>query len=140
REWDEELLRIFAVPRSVLPEVRSSSEIFGETNLFSDPIRIAGIAGDQQAALFGQACRQSGMAKNTYGTGCFLLLNTGAKPAASANRLLTTIAWQFGAHLEYALEGSVFVAGAGAQWLRDRLRLIKSGGGTAALAAGVSGS
>jgi glycerol kinase len=122
--WDEELLRIFGVPRSMLPEVRSSSEVYGECRLFGAPIPIAGIAGDQQAALFGQACTKPGMVKNTYGTGCFMLMHTGTKPIRSRNNMLTTIAWRIGNRTEYALEGSIFIAGAAVQWLRDALGVI----------------
>ncbi len=136
-EWDEELLRILEIPRSVLPEVRSSSEVYGQASLFTDPIPIAGMAGDQQAALFGQACTKPGMVKNTYGTGCFMLMNTGPKPIASKNNLLTTIAWRIGSHTEYALEGSIFIAGAVVQWLRDGLGLIKSSSDIETLAAQV---
>ena len=124
--WDDELLELFGVPRLILPEVRSSSEIYGEASHFSPAIPIAGIAGDQQAALFGQVCNRAGMVKNTYGTGCFMLMNTGAKPIASKNNLLTTIAWRIGARTDYALEGSIFIAGAVVQWLRDGLGIIKS--------------
>ncbi|OPA75776.1 glycerol kinase [Paenibacillus selenitireducens] len=127
--WDEELLRILDIPRSLLPEVRSSSEVYGHTageQLFGHGIPIAGVAGDQQAALFGQACYDVGMAKNTYGTGCFMLMNTGEQAIASAKGLLTTIAWGIDGKVEYALEGSVFVAGSAVQWLRDGLRMIKS--------------
>lgn len=126
--WDEELLDILDVPKSMLPEVRSSSDVYAETmphHFFGHAIPIAGVAGDQQAALFGQACFESGMAKNTYGTGCFLLMNTGDKAVASENGLLTTIAWGVGDQVEYALEGSIFVAGAAIQWLRDGLRMFK---------------
>jgi glycerol kinase len=125
-EWDEELLRIFRVPRSMLPEVLPSSHTYGTTakNTLGAELPIAGIAGDQQAALFGQACHEAGMAKNTYGTGCFLLLNTGDKAIASRNGLITTCAAQAGAK-QFALEGSVFTGGAVVQWLRDGLRLIK---------------
>ncbi|HET7190258.1 MAG TPA: glycerol kinase GlpK, partial [Gemmatimonadaceae bacterium] len=105
-DWDDELLKIFGVPRSMLPEVRSSSEVYGYTALLGTPIPIAGIAGDQQAALFGQACTKPGMVKNTYGTGCFMLMNTGTKPIASKHNLLTTVAWRIGDRTEYALEGS----------------------------------
>jgi glycerol kinase len=136
-QWDEELLRLFAVPRAVLSEVRSSSEIYGESHLFGAAVPIAGIAGDQQAALFGQCCIRPGMAKNTYGTGCFLLLHTGAKPIASRNQMLTTIAWRIGERTEYALEGSVFITGAVVQWLRDGLGIINSSGEVEALAAQV---
>ncbi len=118
-DWDDELLRLFGVPRSVLPAVRSSSEVYGETALFGGAIPIAGIAGDQQAALFGQACTEPGMVKNTYGTGCFMLMNTGTKPIVSKHNLLTTVAWRIGKRTEYALEGSIFIAGAVVQWLRD---------------------
>ncbi|MCW5943606.1 MAG: glycerol kinase GlpK [Fimbriimonadaceae bacterium] len=138
-EWDEELLSILGIPRAVLPEVRSCSEVFGETDpsLFGRPIPIAGIAGDQQAATFGQGCLRPGMVKNTYGTGCFLLANTGPTPVASPNRLLTTPAWRIGGATTYALEGSVFVAGAAIQWLRDELGLIASASEAEALAASV---
>ena len=136
-QWDDELLELFEIPRSVLPEVRSSSEVYGEAGIFSEKIPIAGMAGDQQAALFGQACATPGMVKNTYGTGCFMLMNTGSKPIASKNNLLTTIAWKVGPHLEYALEGSIFIAGAVVQWLRDGLGLIKSAPEVEALAATV---
>ena len=137
-EWDDELLGIFGVPRSMLPEVRSSSEVYGVTRLLGTPIPIAGIAGDQQAALFGQACTKPGMAKNTYGTGCFMLMNTGTKRIASKNNLLTTIAWRIGDRTEYALEGSIFIAGAVVQWLRDGLEFFHSAAEVEALAASVS--
>ena len=136
-EWDDELLKIFGVPRSMLPEVRSSSEVYGHTSLLGTPIPIAGIAGDQQAALFGQVCTKPGMVKNTYGTGCFMLMNTGTKPIASKNNLLTTVAWRIGDRTEYALEGSIFIAGAVVQWLRDGLEIIRSSGEVEALAASV---
>jgi glycerol kinase len=136
-EWDEELLKIFGVPRSMLPEVRSSSEVYGECHLFGAPIPIAGIAGDQQAALFGQVCTKPGMVKNTYGTGCFMLMQTGTKPIASRNNLLTTVAWTIGGTTEYALEGSIFIAGAVVQWLRDELGLIASSAEVEALASRV---
>ncbi len=135
--WDDELLRIFDVPRSMLPEVLSSSEVYGETRLLGAPIPIAGIAGDQQAALFGQVCTQPGMVKNTYGTGCFMLMNTGTKPVTSKNNLLTTVAWRIGSRTEYALEGSIFIAGAVVQWLRDGLGIIRSSSEIEALAASV---
>jgi glycerol kinase len=124
--WDDALLQILRIPREVLPEVRASSGIFGEVSAVPalNGVPIGGIAGDQQAALFGQACWSPGMAKNTYGTGCFLLLHTGARPVASKNNLLTTIAWKIDGRLEYALEGSVFIGGAVVQWLRDGLGLI----------------
>src|SRR5881394_604371 len=137
-DWDDELLELFGVPRAVLPTVGSSSEVYGETTLLGGTVPIAGIAGDQQAALFGQACTQPGMVKNTYGTGCFMLMNTGAKPIASKNNLLTTVAWRIGARTEYALEGSIFIAGAVVQWLRDGLEFFRSSAEVEALAAGVS--
>lgn len=126
-QWDQELLNMLNVPASMLPDVRPSSEVYGVTSksLFEVQIPIAGIAGDQQAALFGQACFEKGMAKNTYGTGCFMLMNTGTKAVASQNGLLTTIAWGLDGKVEYALEGSIFVAGATIQWLRDGLKLIE---------------
>jgi glycerol kinase len=125
--WDDELLELLRIPRSVLPEVRSSSEVYGQTtaDLFGRPVPIAGIAGDQQAALFGQTCFDRGLAKNTYGTGCFLLANLGPDPVESKHRLLTTIAWQRGGAVDYAMEGSIFVGGAVVQWLRDGLGLIR---------------
>jgi glycerol kinase len=125
-EWDKELLNLFNIPLSMLPEVRESSEIYGVTDksIFGVEIPIAGIAGDQQAALFGQLCTEKGMVKNTYGTGCFLLMNTGDKPVYSENNLLTTIAWKINGITSYALEGSVFVGGAAVQWIRDGLNLI----------------
>jgi glycerol kinase len=125
-EWDDELLKILDVPRAMLPEVRSSSEVYGHTDpaILGAPIAVAGIAGDQQAALFGQACFEPGSAKNTYGTGCFMLLNTGETPVPSHKGLLTTVAWKIGGRTTYALEGSVFVAGAAVQWLRDGLKAI----------------
>src|SRR6476659_937249 len=127
-EWDDELLKIFSVPRSMLPEVKSSSKIYGVTgNIIPDShLPIGGIAGDQQAALFGQMCTHPGMVKNTYGTGCFMLMNTGTKAIASKNNLLTTIAWKINDKVEYALEGSVFIAGAVVQWLRDVLKIIRA--------------
>ncbi len=138
-EWDDELLKLFGVPRAMLPEVRSNSEVYGEVdrNLFPGGVPIAGMAGDQHAALFGQACFAAGMAKNTYGTGCFLLMNTGTEPVVSKNNLLTTIAWRVSGKTEYALEGSVFVGGAVIQWLRDELQLVKSVKELDALAASV---
>ncbi|MBI2813727.1 MAG: glycerol kinase GlpK [Opitutae bacterium] len=125
-DWDSELLKILRIPREALPEVRASSGVFGEVSTIPAlrGVPISGIAGDQQAALFGQACWSPGMAKNTYGTGCFLLMHTGAKPVVSKNHLLTTIAWRIGGRTEYALEGSVFIGGAVVQWLRDGLGLI----------------
>ncbi|MBI4624672.1 MAG: glycerol kinase GlpK [Verrucomicrobia bacterium] len=127
-DWDDEILELLGVPRAMLPEVRSSSEVYGEVggNLYPAGAPIAGIAGDQQAALFGQACFAPGMAKNTYGTGCFLLMNTGETAVPSRNNLLTTIAWRMGGKTEYALEGSVFIGGAAVQWLRDELQLVRS--------------
>ncbi|MEA4828097.1 MAG: glycerol kinase GlpK, partial [Clostridium sp.] len=127
-KWDEELLKEFNIPKSMLPEVKPSSCVYGETDelIFGSPIQIAGDAGDQQAALFGQVCCEEGMAKNTYGTGCFLLMNTGDKAVESKNGLLTTMAACYGGRIEYALEGSVFIGGAVIQWLRDELRMIKS--------------
>ncbi len=126
--WDDELLALMDIPKNMLPEVRSSSEVYGYTQniLTAHNIPIAGIAGDQQAALFGQMCTEPGMVKNTYGTGCFMLMNTGEQPVISRNNLLTTIAWQINGVTKYALEGSVFIAGAVVQWLRDGLQLIRS--------------
>ncbi len=125
-EWDEKMLKVLNIPKSMLPEVKSSSEVYGETKTeyFGNAIKIAGIAGDQQAALFGQACFEVGMAKNTYGTGCFMLMNTGEQFIQSKSGLLTTIAWGIDGKITYALEGSVFVAGAAIQWLRDGLKII----------------
>jgi glycerol kinase len=139
REWDDELLEIFRIPRAILPEVRSSSEVYGESakELFGAPIKIAGIAGDQQAALFGQTCFSRGLAKNTYGTGCFALMNIGENAIDSKHRLLTTVAWTREAKTEYALEGSVFIGGAVVQWLRDGLGLVKSAAEIEPLAASV---
>ncbi|HQX72317.1 MAG TPA: glycerol kinase GlpK, partial [Chitinophagaceae bacterium] len=138
-QWDEELLKIFDIPASVLPEVKPSSKIYGVTgSIIPDSrIPIAGIAGDQQAALFGQLCTQPGMVKNTYGTGCFMLMNTGEKAIASKNNLLTTIAWQIDNKTVYALEGSVFIAGAVVQWLRDELKIIRTSAEIEKLAAQV---
>ena len=129
-EWDEELCRILDIPMSMLPEVKPSSCIYGETDpeFFGAPVLIAGAAGDQQAALFGQTCFHEGEAKNTYGTGCFMLMNTGNKPIFSKNNLLTTIAWGLDGEVTYALEGSVYMAGAAIQWLRDELRTVDSAG------------
>jgi glycerol kinase len=142
REWDDELLRLFDIPAKCLPEVRPSSAILGESqrNILGAPVRIAGVAGDQQAALFGQNCFERGQAKNTYGTGCFLLMNLGNQPAMSRNQLITTVAWELNGQTEYALEGSVFVGGAVVQWLRDGLGLIKSSADIEALAASVRDS
>ncbi|QFJ54705.1 glycerol kinase GlpK [Pseudobutyrivibrio xylanivorans] len=127
-EWDDELCQILEIPKSMLPEAKPSSCIYGETDpeFFGGPIRIAGAAGDQQAALFGQTCYKEGEAKNTYGTGCFMLMNTGEKPIFSKNDLLTTIAWGLDGKVTYALEGSVYVAGAAIQWLRDELKIVDS--------------
>ena len=128
-QWDDELLDLLDVPRAMLPEVRSSSEVYGQTagDMFGTPVPLAGIAGDQQSALFGQVCSKPGMGKNTYGTGAFMLMNTGETPVKSENDLLTTIAWKLGdAPTQYALEGSIFVAGAVVQWLRDGMRMIRS--------------
>ena len=138
--WDEEMLRLLDVPSALLPEVRSSSEVVGETTLLGAPIRIAGMAGDQQAALFGQNCFERGLAKNTYGTGCFMLMNIGREPQLSRHQLLTTVAWQQGGEMQYALEGSVFIGGAVVQWLRDGLGLIKHSSEVEALAASVPDS
>ncbi|MFK0377963.1 glycerol kinase GlpK [Pandoraea sp. NPDC090278] len=138
-EWDDELLALLDVPRSMLPEVRSSSEVYGHTAtpLFSAPVPIAGIAGDQQAALFGQMCLSPGMVKNTYGTGCFMVMNTGDKPQASSHNLLTTVAWKIGNRVDYALEGSIFIGGAVVQWLRDGLGIIRHSRDVEALATSV---
>ena len=127
-DWDQELLELFDIPQSMLPKVRSSSEVYGETagELFAAKIPIAGIAGDQQAALFGQMCTEVGMVKNTYGTGCFMLMNIGDKPIVSKNNLITTIAWKVNGKVQYALEGSIFIGGAVVQWLRDGLGIISS--------------
>jgi glycerol kinase len=138
--WDEDLLRLFQIPSSLLPEVRSSSEVYAEvsTTLGLEQIPIGGIAGDQQAALFGQMCLSPGLTKNTYGTGCFMLQNTGAKAVSSRNRLLTTVAWKMNQRLEYCLEGSVFIGGAVVQWLRDGLGIIRSSSEVEALAMSVA--
>jgi len=138
-EWDKELLQLFDIPESLLPEVKSSSEVYGETSLElgNRSVPIAGIAGDQQAALFGQMCIKKGMAKNTYGTGCFLLMNVGEKPVKSSNKLVTTIAWKIGDKVNYALEGSIFIGGAVVQWLRDELKIIKKSSDIEALAISV---
>jgi glycerol kinase len=127
-EWDKELLELLDVPASMMPEVRSSSEVYGvtKTTIFAHEVPIGGIAGDQQAALFGQMCTEPGSVKNTYGTGCFLLMNTGEKPILSRNNLLTTVAWKIGDKVNYALEGSIFVGGSVVQWLRDGLGIIRS--------------
>ena len=141
-DWDDELLGLLDVPRAMLPEVRPSSEVYGQTDpeWFGGPIPIGAAAGDQQAATFGQGCFQPGSAKNTYGTGCFLLLNTGNKPVASANNLLTTVGWGIGDQVTYCLEGSVFIAGAVVQWLRDGLGIIRTSADVEQLAASVPDS
>jgi glycerol kinase len=137
-EWDDELLRLFRVPRAVLPEVRASSEVYGEATVAGlAGVKIAGIAGDQQAALFGQLCTEPGLTKNTYGTGCFMLQNTGRTAPVSKNKLVTTVAWRRDGKTEYALEGSVFIGGAVVQWLRDGLGLIRSSAEVEALATSV---
>ncbi len=138
-DWDDELLEMLGIPRSMMPKVCSSSEIYGhtKTTIFAHEVPIAGIAGDQQAALFGQMCIEPGMMKNTYGTGCFLLMNCGNKPIFSKNNLLTTVAWKIGNEVSYALEGSIFIGGSVVQWLRDGLRLIHVSSEIEALAASV---
>ncbi|MBR3387185.1 MAG: glycerol kinase GlpK [Bacteroidales bacterium] len=138
-EWDAELLALLDIPASMMPEVRSSSEVYGvtKTTLFAHEVPIGGIAGDQQAALFGQMCTEPGSVKNTYGTGCFLLMNTGEKPILSRNNLLTTVAWKIGDKVNYALEGSIFVGGSVVQWLRDGLGIIRSSSEIEALATSV---
>ena len=138
-EWDKELLELLDIPLSMMPAVKSSSEVYGhtKTTIFAHEVPIAGIAGDQQAALFGQMCTDPGAVKNTYGTGCFLLMNTGTKPILSRNNLLTTIAWKIGNTVNYALEGSIFVGGSVVQWLRDGLGIIRSSSEIEALAATV---
>ncbi len=138
-DWDEELLDLFNIPASMMPAVKSSSEVYGytKTTLFAHEVPIAGIAGDQQAALFGQMCTEPGSVKNTYGTGCFLLMNSGERPIMSSNNLLTTVAWKIGDKVNYALEGSIFVAGSVVQWLRDGLGIIRSSSEVEALASSV---
>ncbi|MEX1201650.1 MAG: glycerol kinase GlpK [Ferruginibacter sp.] len=138
-EWDEDLMQMLDIPASLLPIIKSSSEVYGHTQhiLNQKSIPIAGIAGDQQAALFGQMCTQPGMVKNTYGTGCFMLMNTGEKPVYSSNKLLTTVAWKINGQTQYALEGSVFIGGAVVQWLRDGLGIIRKSGEVEALAESV---
>lgn len=138
-EWDKELLELFDLPESLFPEVKSSSEVYGHTatTLFAHKVPIAGIAGDQQAALFGQMCTDKGMLKTTYGTGCFMMLNTGNKPIHSHNNLLTTVGWKIGDKTTYALEGAIFIGGAVVQWLRDGLGIIKSSSEVETLAASV---
>lgn len=140
-KWDDELLKIFNIPAGILPEVRSSSEVYGKSvGLFASDIPVAGIAGDQQAALFGQMCIEPGMVKNTYGTGCFMVMNIGSKPIESKSKLLTTVAWKIGSETQYALEGSIFIAGAVVQWLRDGLGIIKKSDDIEKLAAKVKNS
>ncbi len=141
-DWDDELLELLSIPKTMLPEVKQSSEVYGHTspNLFATPIPIAGIAGDQQAALFGQMCTKQGMVKNTYGTGCFMLMNIGEKPIVSKNNLLTTVAWKINGKTHYALEGSIFIAGAVVQWLRDSLNIIKTSSEVEILAGSVDSS
>ena len=140
-KWDEELLALFDIPSSMLPEVRSSSEFYGKTTgRFAAEIPLAGIAGDQQSSLFGQMCIEPGMVKNTYGTGCFMMMNIGNKPIESVSKLLTTVAWRIGNETQYALEGSIFIAGAVVQWLRDGLGIIKRSEDVEALAAQVNSS
>jgi len=140
-EWDKDLLKLFDIPESILPEVKASSEVYGTAvKPLDGDIVVAGIAGDQQAALFGQMCIEPGMVKNTYGTGCFMMMNTGNKPTGSANKLLTTVGWKIGKETVYALEGSIFIAGAVVQWLRDGLGIIKSSGEVEKLAGTVNSS
>jgi glycerol kinase len=140
--WDEELLEILGVPKAILPKVKQSSEVYGKTDkdLLGAEIPVSGIAGDQQAALFGQMCIKEGMVKNTYGTGCFVVMNTGSKPIMSKNKLLTTIGWQINGQTTYALEGSIFVAGAVVKWLRDELEIIESSADIESLASQVNDS
>ena len=141
-QWDPDLLELFGIPETMMPEVRSSSEVYGytKTTIFAHEVPISGIAGDQQAALFGQMCTEPGSVKNTYGTGCFLLMNSGSRPILSSNDLLTTIAWKIGDTVNYALEGSIFVGGSVVQWLRDGLGVISSSSEVEALAASVPDS
>jgi len=140
-DWSDEILGRLNIPRAILPQVVPSSAVYGETSIFGDAIPIAGIAGDQQAATFGQACYEVGMTKNTYGTGCFMLMNTGEQAVASKNNLLTTVGWKLGnAPTQYALEGSVFITGAAIQWLRDELKLIKSASDTDSIARSIPSS
>ena len=141
-EWDDDLLKLFDIPASMLPEVRDSSSLYGHTKstIFASKVPIAGIAGDQQAALFGQLCTEPGMVKNTYGTGCFILMNTGNRPVISKNNLISTVAWKIGDEITYALEGSIFIGGAIVQWLRDGLKIIKSSAEIEALASEVPDS
>jgi glycerol kinase len=136
-DWDDELLELFGIPRYALPQVRASAEYYGDSDYFGSSIPLAGMAGDQQAALFGQACTKPGMIKQTYGTGCFMLMPIGNKPVLSKNQLLTTVAWKIGKQMEYALEGSIFIGGGVVQWLRDGLGIIRSSDEIEALAAKV---
>ena len=135
QQWDEELLKIFSIPRAMLPQIKNSADYFGTTKLFGAEIPICGVAGDQQAALFGQQCFTPGSAKNTYGTGCFMLMHTGDKIVHSSSGLLTTVAWKINDTIQYALEGSVFIAGAAVQWLRDQLQIIQASAESEILAA-----
>ncbi|RLJ61518.1 glycerol kinase [Lacinutrix venerupis] len=141
-EWDDELLKLLTIPKTMLPKVKQSSEVYGQTtsSFFDTKIPISGIAGDQQAALFGQMCTKPGMVKNTYGTGCFMLMNIGEKPIVSENNLLTTVAWKVGGKTTYALEGSIFIAGAVVQWLRDGLKIIRNSSEIEKLAGSVESS
>ncbi|MBR4755830.1 MAG: glycerol kinase GlpK [Bacteroidales bacterium] len=139
-QWDEDLLELFGIPESMLPEVRSCSEVYADADILDQKVPIGGMAGDQQAALFGQMCTEPGSVKNTYGTGCFLLMNTGKTPVESKNNLLTTVAWKIGDTVNYALEGSIFVGGSAVQWLRDGLGVIKSSSEIEALASSVHDS
>lgn len=141
-EWDQDLLKLFDIPASMLPEIRPSSKVFGVTEAVvrHSNISVAGIAGDQQSALFGQLCTKPGMVKNTYGTGCFMLMNTGEKAVVSTNNLLTTVAWKIGNKVEYALEGSIFIAGAVVQWLRDEMKMIRLSSEVEELASKVEGN
>ena len=141
-KWDEDLLKLLDIPASMMPEVKSSSEVYGhtKTTIFAHEVPIAGIAGDQQAALFGQMCLEPGAIKNTYGTGCFVMLNTGDKPVVSKNNLLTTVAWKIGDQVNYALEGSIYVGGSVVQWLRDGLGIIQKSSDVEALASTVPDS
>ena len=136
-KWDPDLLKLFEIPESILPEVKSCSEVYGHTRpeVLGFKAPVSGMAGDQQAALFGQLCVEEGMVKNTYGTGCFMILNTGPAPIRSENRLLTTIAWKIGDRIAYGLEGSVFIAGAVIQWLRDGIQILEDASSSEALAA-----
>ena len=141
-QWDDDLLNLLDIPRSMMPEVKSSSEVYGhtKTTIFAHEVPIAGIAGDQQSALFGQMCLTPGSIKNTYGTGCFVMLNIGDKPLLSKNNLLTTVAWKIGDEVKYALEGSIYVGGSVVQWLRDGLGFIKSSSEVEELASSVPDS